>query len=207
MKIAHFVLAGAAVAVSIASAHAADLLKPDPIYDSPLFNFEGLYIGGSVGGALTTSLYGTAGVIVGSNFQVTDGIIVGGEFQGDVYFNGGLAAYDALALGRVGGFISDNTMIYGDVGLGIVNTTPVYAIGGGAEMALGGQSQRARRPAGAGRLGLVPLGDPRHCRSALARRLTPPIPRSSHARKALLRQGLFVCRGTNRSGSLRFSFP
>ena len=53
MKIAHSLLAGAALAVAMASAaNAADLLRPaDPIYSSPLFNFEGLYLGGSAGGA------------------------------------------------------------------------------------------------------------------------------------------------------------
>ena len=46
MKFAHSLLAGAALAVALAtSASAADLLKPaDPIYSSPLFNFEGFYL-------------------------------------------------------------------------------------------------------------------------------------------------------------------
>ena len=142
MKLAHTLMAGAALAVLTASAApAADLLGPvDPIYESPLFDFEGLYFGATGGGAFTGTAYGTLGVVVGANFAVTDGIIAGVEFQGDTYWNGGgLAAYDALALGRVGGFIADNTMLYGDLGAGFLNGTTVYAFGGGAEMALTGQ--------------------------------------------------------------------
>ena len=139
MNYAHSLLAGAALAVSMASAaSAADLLKPaDPIYSSPLFNFEGLYIVGTAGGALSSGIgYGTVGVVVGANFAVSDGIMAGVEFQGDAYWNGGFTAYDALAFGRVGGFVADNTMLYGDVGAGFLNGSAAYALGGGAEMAL-----------------------------------------------------------------------
>ncbi|HVY51549.1 MAG TPA: hypothetical protein VHA07_08305 [Devosia sp.] len=143
MNIAHTLLAGAALAVAMGSAaQAADLLsKPaDPIYSSPLFNFEGFYLGGDVGGAVTGgTLNGTVGVVVGANFAVTDGILAGVEFQGDSYWNGGgFTAYDAIAFGRIGGFISDNTLLYGDLGAGFMNTGGVYAVGGGAEMALTG---------------------------------------------------------------------
>ena len=67
MKFAHALLAGAALAVATASsAVAADLLKPaDPIYSSSLFNFEGLYVGATAGGAVSGSVYGTLGVVVG----------------------------------------------------------------------------------------------------------------------------------------------
>lgn len=139
MKLAHTLLAGAALAVSMATgASAADLLTPlDPIYESPLFDFEGLYVGGTAGVALSGSLAGTLGVVVGANFAVTDGIIAGVEFQGDTYWDGGgYAAYDALALGRVGGFVSDNTMLYADLGAGVLNGTAVYAFGGGLELAM-----------------------------------------------------------------------
>ena len=129
MKLALSLMAGAALAVASASAvQAADLLRPvpaDPIYSSSLFNFDGFYVGGTAGLASYASTgYGSVGVVVGSNFAVTDGIVIGGEFQGDIYFNGGISAFDALALGRVGGFIADNIMLYGDVGAGIVDTTP-----------------------------------------------------------------------------------
>ncbi|MEO8757686.1 MAG: hypothetical protein ABI398_08045 [Devosia sp.] len=139
MKYAHSILAGAALAVAMTSvASAADLLKPaDPIYSSPLFNFEGFYAGVSGGGTISNTLYGNLGVVVGANFAVTDGIIAGVEFQGDTYWTGGgYTAYDALAFGRVGGFISDNVMLTGDVGVGVLNGAAVYAFGAGAEMGL-----------------------------------------------------------------------
>jgi outer membrane immunogenic protein len=140
MTLALKLLAGAALAVAtVSTVHAADLLKPaDPIYSSSLFNFEGMYVGGTLGLASYAGTYGSVGIVVGSNFAVTDGIVIGGEFQGDLYFNGGLSAFDALALGRVGGFVADNIMIYGDLGAGVVDATPVYAFGGGAEMGLSG---------------------------------------------------------------------
>jgi outer membrane immunogenic protein len=137
MKFAHTLLAGAALAVSMSTiASAADLLinqPADPIYSSPLFDFEGLYVGGTAGGAISGGLYGTLGVVVGANFAVTDGIIAGVEFQGDSYWNGGLAGFDALALGRVGGFLSENTLLYADLGAGFLGGSSVYAFGGGIE--------------------------------------------------------------------------
>jgi len=139
MKFAHSLLAGAALAVSMSStAMAADLLGPvDPIYSSPLFDFEGLYVGGTGGGAVSGgSLYGTLGVVVGANFAVTDGIIAGVEFQGNTYWDGAYAGYDALALGRLGGFLAENAMVYGTLGAGVLSGSAVYAFGAGVEMAM-----------------------------------------------------------------------
>ena len=140
MKIAHALMAGAALAVTMASSTmAADLLKPaDPIYSSPLFNFEGLYVGGEAGGLLGSGGgAGVAGIVIGANFAVTDGILAGLEFQGDTLWTGsGFAGVSALGLGRLGGYLSDNTVLYGDLGTGFVNSTPVYALGGGIEYAL-----------------------------------------------------------------------
>ena len=140
MKLAHALLAGAALAVSIPTVQAADLLygSPlDPIYSSPLYDFEGLYAGITGGGAFAGGgLYGTLGVVVGSNFAITDGIIAGIEFQGSTYWDGAFSSYDALALGRVGGFLSDNTLIYGALGAGFADGSPVYAFGAGLELAV-----------------------------------------------------------------------
>jgi outer membrane immunogenic protein len=139
MKLANLLFAGAALAaLAGTSAQGADLLTPaDPIYDSPLFDFEGLYVGGTGGLAVNGTIFGTVGGVVGANFAITDGILAGVEFQGDAYFNGGgFTAYDALALGRLGVFISDNAMLYGDLGGGFVNGTAAYAFGGGVEMAM-----------------------------------------------------------------------
>ncbi|MEO6179376.1 MAG: hypothetical protein ABIP15_06365 [Devosia sp.] len=160
MKLAHSLLAGAALAVCLSTAaSAADLLTTlvDPIYSSPLFNFEGLYVGGTAGGAFSAGVpYGTLGVVVGANFAVTDGIIAGVEFQGDAYYNGGFTAYDALALGRVGAFVSDNTMIYGDLGAGFTNAATVYAFGGGVEMAMTNQISVRGELMGLGAFGALP---------------------------------------------------
>ena len=160
MKLAQKILAGAALAVLTASAaSAADLLvdtPADPIYSSPLFNFEGLYLGATGGGAFTGTVYGTLGVVVGANFAVTDGIIAGVEFQGDTYWNGGYAAYDALALGRIGGFVSDNAMLYGDLGAGLLNGAPVYAFGGGVELGVSEQISLRGDLQGLGVFGATP---------------------------------------------------
>jgi outer membrane immunogenic protein len=160
MKLAHTLLAGAAFAVTMASsASAADLLQPaDPIYSSPLFNFEGLYLGADAGGAFAPGgPYGTLGVVVGANFAVTDGIMAGVEFQGDTYWNGGgFAAYDALALGRVGGFVSDNAMLYGDLGAGLYNGAAAYAFGGGVEFGLTSQVSLRGDIQGIGAFGAAP---------------------------------------------------
>jgi outer membrane immunogenic protein len=159
MKLAHSLFAGAALAVFVTgSATAADLLTSiDPIYSSPLFNFEGLYVGVQGGGAVESGTpYGLLGVVVGSNFAVTNGIIAGLEFQGDAYYNGGFTAYDALALGRLGGFLSENTMIYGELGVGVTNVSPVYALGIGAEMALAGQLSVRGEVQGLGAFGAAP---------------------------------------------------
>jgi outer membrane immunogenic protein len=159
MKLAHTLLAGAALAVSMSTAHAADLLATpvDPIYSSPLFDFEGLYLGVQGGGAFSSGIpYGLLGVVVGANFAVTDGIIAGVEFQGDGYYNGGFTAYDALALGRVGGFVSENAMLYGELGAGLLNSTPVYALGAGVELAVADQLSVRGELQGLGGFGALP---------------------------------------------------
>ncbi|MEQ1770683.1 MAG: hypothetical protein ABL879_12665 [Devosia sp.] len=138
MTFARTLLIGAAaVALNTAAASAADLLTPVPITEASLFDFEGFYLGATAGLATSGSLYGNFGVVAGNNFAVTDGIIAGVEFQLSGYFaGGGLVAYDALALGRVGGFISDNTMLYGELGVGLLDGSAAYAFGGGVEMAM-----------------------------------------------------------------------
>lgn len=160
MKLAHTILAGAALAVAFASsAEAADLLQgpADPIYSSPLFNFEGLYVGVTGGVAANGTLMGTVGGVVGANFAITDGIIGGVEFQGDAYWGGGgFTSYDALALGRIGGFVSDNTMIYGELGGGVTDSTMVYAFGAGIEMGVTDQLGVRGELQGLGAFGSAP---------------------------------------------------
>ncbi|HWA20023.1 MAG TPA: hypothetical protein VG757_13605 [Devosia sp.] len=156
MKLSRLLFASAAIAVA-SSASAADLLTPVPITDSQLFDFEGMYIGGTLGAAWTGSTAGTLGVVVGTNFAITDGIIAGAEFQGDAYFNGGgVTGYDALGLGRIGGFVGDNTLAYVSAGGGLAGGSAVYAIGGGLEMAMTDQLSIRGEVQGLGTWGSTP---------------------------------------------------
>jgi len=160
MKLALSLFAGAALAASMAtSAAAADLLQPaDPIYSSPMFNFEGLYGGVDAGGSFTGGgAFGNLGVIVGANLAVTDGILAGIEFQGDSYWNGaGYQGYDLLGLGKIGGFVSDNAMLYGDLGGGVLNGAGAYAFGGGVEFGLTSQVSLRGDVQGIGAWGAAP---------------------------------------------------
>ena len=132
-----------AAALMTSGAHAADLLMPaNQIYDSPLFNFEGFYVGGTAGlGAFPgPGGSGMIGVVVGANFAVTDALMTGVEFQGDALWNGGgLYGFDALFLGKLGGFLSDDMLVYGTAGGGWIANTPSYGIGAGIEMAIAPQ--------------------------------------------------------------------
>jgi outer membrane immunogenic protein len=133
--------AAAAAALVATGASGADLLlnSPDPIYSSPLFNFEGFYVGGSLGAGnfSATDGVGTVGVVAGANFAVSDSIITGVEFQGDaIWDDTGFVGADALFLGKLGGYITDSTLIYADAGAGWVVDDPSYAIGAGIEQAV-----------------------------------------------------------------------
>ncbi len=146
MKLSRLLLAGAAVAgLTVTGAQAADLIldQPDSIFDSQLFNFEGIYVGGTVGGAAfptTAGLVGTVGVVAGANFALGDAVLAGAEFQGDVLWDGGgFTGVDALLLGKLGFYLSDETLIYGTAGGGLVDGTTSYALGAGIEMALADQ--------------------------------------------------------------------
>lgn len=142
MKLTRKLLAGVAAAtLMVTGAQAADLMVGglDPIYDSPLFNFEGFYAGGTVGGAALPGPGGvwTVGVVAGANFAVTDGILAGVEFQGDTLWNGGgFQGFDALFLGKLGGYLADDMVVYGTAGAGWLANTPSYAFGAGIEKAI-----------------------------------------------------------------------
>jgi outer membrane immunogenic protein len=145
MKLTRTLLAGIAVAgLTVSGAQAADLLVRgiDPIYNSPLFNFEGFYVGGTAGvGAFPgPGVVGMVGVVVGANFAVTDAILAGVEFQGDTLWNGGgFQGFDTLFLGKLGGYLSDEMIVYGSAGGGWIAGTPSYAFGAGIEMAVADQ--------------------------------------------------------------------
>lgn len=133
----------AAAALITTGAQAADPMTPaDNMYGSPLFDFEGLYAGATAGlGAFPGSGgAGMIGVVVGTNFAVTDAILAGVEFQGDTVWNGaGFYGWNALFMGKLGGYLSDDMVVYGTAGGGWVANTPSYALGGGVEMAIADQ--------------------------------------------------------------------
>jgi hypothetical protein len=146
MKLSRLLLAGVAAAgLMVTGAQAADLIldEPDTVFDSPLFNFEGIYIGGTLGAAAfptTAGIVGTVGVVAGANFAFGDAVLAGAEFQGDVLWDGGgFTGFDALLLGKLGFYLSDETVVYGTGGGGVVDGTTSYALGAGIEMALADQ--------------------------------------------------------------------
>jgi outer membrane immunogenic protein len=164
MKLHRILLAGAAAsALMISSAQAADLLVGglDPVYSSPLFSFEGFYVGGTAGvGAFPgPGTVGTIGVVAGANFEVTDGFLLGGEFQGDALWNGGgFVGFDALFLGKIGAYLTDDVMLYGAGGGGWIANTPSYALGAGIEMAVAEQLSVRGEVLATGTWGAMPNG-------------------------------------------------
>lgn len=165
MKLTRSLLAGAAIAsVMVTGVQAADLMVGglnDPIYNSPLFNFEGVYIGGTLGaGAFPApGTVGTVGVVAGANFAIGDAFMLGAEAQVDVLWSGaGFVGYDALLLGKVGGFLTDDMMIYGTGGGGVIGGVTSYALGAGIEMAIADQLSARAEVMATGTWGGAPNG-------------------------------------------------
>ena len=158
-------LGAVALGIMGSAAQAADLILPpailDPIYESPMFDFEGLYIGVQ-GGAFfplangqTTAEFGSGtinhtagliGLVAGVNFMATDMFLVGVEIQGNVLFGGqspvvsGGYAAEGLILGKLGVVLTDNVLIYAAGGFGVMGgpdfgptSGTYYAVGGGLE--------------------------------------------------------------------------
>ncbi|MDP1729873.1 MAG: hypothetical protein Q8L54_01585 [Devosia sp.] len=139
-----FVLGVVVAGLTTAGAGAADLQigRVDPIYSSSLFNFEGFYVGATLGaGAFPVAgVVGTVGGVAGANFALTDGILAGVEFQGDALWNGGgFVGFDALFLGKLGGYLSNDMIVYGTGGGGWVAGVGSYGLGAGIEMAVAEQ--------------------------------------------------------------------
>lgn len=116
------------------------LIGADTAYQqSPLFNFEGFYTGvtAGVGSVPADGTIGQVGVVAGSNFALTDSTLAGVEFQGNLNWNGtGVTGGDALFLGKGGGYLADETLLYGTAGAGWVNGKGSYAAGVGIEQAI-----------------------------------------------------------------------
>lgn len=139
-------IGAAAVALMTSGAFAADLVvqapAADPIYESPMFDFDGFYAGATLGGTAADGGYGNVGLVAGVNFIVADPILLGVEAQADLFFNGdGLSAADALILGRVGALVTDEVLVYASGGVGVIGADnperqeAFWAVGGGVEFA------------------------------------------------------------------------
>ena len=117
----------------------------DSIYDSPMFNFDGIYAGVQVGGVWEWApapgvVAADVGALAGANFSINDALLAGVEFQGDLYVDlNGIQGWDALFLGHLGGFITDSAIIYAAAGGGANDNQMVYALGVGVEAAVGDQ--------------------------------------------------------------------
>jgi hypothetical protein len=134
----------------------------DPIYDSPLFNFEGFYAGALVGAGwyqAPTGIVGSVGFVAGANFGLTDSLLLGAEFQADAFFNGGgFNSYDALFKGHLGTYLTDSSVVYGALGAGLSQGTTSYVLGGGVEAAMMGNLSARGEILGIGPWGAMPNG-------------------------------------------------
>lgn len=143
----------AAAALMVSAASAADFYfptTPQAIYAPAGFGWEGLYVGARLGGDIYHGVLSNSvdsqlvlGAHAGVNFIVVDPVLVGLEIQATHKFggNGNDAAWEVLALGRLGAIVTNDIMVYGAAGFGAVKwDTPdafgVYALGLGAEYAL-----------------------------------------------------------------------
>ncbi len=152
MKILHTLALGvAASALMGTAAFAAETSTPYVAPTTPYmssmpssFGFEGFYAGVLLGGFFDgTSSYLTApdtsalsaGLAVGVNFYLTDAVVGGVEVQGTVDFGKTAWVKNGLVLGKVGYAPTSDMMIYGTGGVGLADTSTVYAFGGGVEVA------------------------------------------------------------------------
>ncbi len=162
-NIRSLLLGVAAAGILANGAQAADLLVngADPIYDSQLFNFEGFYVGATLGAGTfpAPGVVGVVGAVAGANFALTDAFLAGVEFQGDVLWNGsGFVGFDALFLGKFGGYLSDDMVVYGTGGGGLVDGVGSYALGAGIEMAVMEQLSVRGEALATGSFGVWPDG-------------------------------------------------
>ena len=124
MRLARFLFVSTATVLAMTAGAAAQDYMADPIYDSPMFNFEGFYAGVQAGGASLPGpgIVGSVGDVAGVNFTLIDGILAALEFQGDGFFNGaGYVGYDALLLARVGTYLTQDMMVSAALGAGLVD--------------------------------------------------------------------------------------
>jgi outer membrane immunogenic protein len=145
MRVRSLALAVFAASLLAPAAQAADGFMADPIYNSPMFNFDGLYVGVQAGGVWLWEpapgvIAGDVGALAGANFTFADTFIAGVEFQANAFVDtSGIQGWDALFLGHVGGFITDSAIVYGIAGGGTTDQNMVYALGAGIEAAVADQ--------------------------------------------------------------------
>ncbi len=148
-------LAGAATLFSAAPALAAGemLLDPYPsLQVSPAMQapnlFGGLFAGASVGlqvNHFTTFFPASSdhrlltGVFAGYNYVLSPNLIAGVEVELDAGYAWATPqafGYNAFALGRIGVLTAPDFMVYQTAGLGVINSTPAFAVGLGIEQSV-----------------------------------------------------------------------
>lgn len=137
------ILVGAAIgaftlgALMVSGAQAQDYSQnQSSAYSASSFSFDGLYLGATVGGLTGNRSAGTLGAVVGANFALQDALLGGLEFQADAV-RSGETSYNVLTLGKLGVLLTSDIMLYADLGVGWIQGNGGYALGGGAEYALG----------------------------------------------------------------------
>jgi len=81
------------------------------------------------------------GGVIGWNQDLGSALRLGGEIQaGFTHDTSGTAGFDVEALARLGIVPAEGLMIYASGGVGVVESRPSYALGGGVEYALWGMS-------------------------------------------------------------------
>lgn len=143
---------GVSAAVLLAgAAQAADLYipsTPQPIVESAGFNWEGLYIGvqggliGSVESESENDSAGLVGLHVGTNFLASGSFLLGLEGTAEYIFSDYSDSALFLINGRAGFLVTDDVLLYGIAGAGVLynvdseDSTGVYQLGLGAEIAV-----------------------------------------------------------------------
>jgi outer membrane immunogenic protein len=155
------VLALASSALAGGAAAQSSGFMADPIYNSPLFNFEGFYAGVQGGAAWLAApgVVGTVAAVAGVNFAINDAMLAGIEFQGGASINGtGVTGVDAMLLAHLGGYLTNDLMAYAALGGGLVNSVGSYALGGGLEYPIADQLSVRAEILGTGTWGAMPNG-------------------------------------------------
>ena len=117
------------------AAPAADLaLAPPPPIAAPAFNWAGAYVG-TFGGFTPAFATGRFGVQFGYNFVLRGNILAGIEVETG---NTIATLTDASLNARLGFIARDRILLYAEAGIGTQVAVPLINVGGGVEIAVGG---------------------------------------------------------------------